>query len=498
MMAAAHKKWSKELCTSVSRMEAAVNVIVNTHTPSAQAQRHLANTLEQLQDLRTQGKHHQNVAMYPGMQLCLAEFSNSFSTLLTALAAPLEKHGRILTSASTHCIVADKDLFWLLWKTLSYSGLAFHTVHITCKHLSNAELVSAFEPLYQVFPTLLAWLLAITRSMAWVSNSTAHGISIRQQDLIFMLGVPVHCIAILSILSLGQSTDKFRSILSDIFPLLCSILSEQYSTTFPLLPLHSSSERICATANLHRMITTKCGPSVLYTLFDKVTSALLNLAYVRIVNQAEDMSFLASPTVLSFLKDSLLFVGELRDRLPHDTHALRANAMWLCVHLHTELTQAKAAPFSPSLVQNQAASKNVEGQFADATLQRNRHGVETDLRLLDILDVEGFTSPDLASRRLLLQGRILQDWICLSMLRSVDQNTLARIASGVMRIAKQCMFYGWQQQQQQFVRDRGALDSVENSAHRQDCSNSMRHLMFLTSQFNPAGLCNILQCEIGE
>lgn len=368
-------------------------------------------------------------------------FVAAFTTLLTALVPQLDRLGCHLSLAAPHSSIGtmEEDVFWELWQFLAASCFAFMDAISTWPGMVSAAQHDSIHTLYSIVSSLLAWLLAISRSSAWLSMQPLHGLESRNRQLMHMLALAVTFLDILFTVSPVVTLHHLSSAHPLYVPTLCCIASEQL-TLRPLLALQAGTASASASATTYRQSHTVpfFGPFALNYFCFKLTSLINHVSMCCINTGCSKLSSLITDaSVIQFVKGNLA--------LPRETSS-QAQILdtTSAVCLRTLLSYPTQPASEDDIVWNHN-SLNAAGLNLCINPFRNKRCLEIDARVLHALSLIG------ADGNILLleacyecQFLIAYAWVHADRLYLAPEAAATMMVSSMVGLSKHCLSTGLQ------------------------------------------------------
>lgn len=382
-----------------------------------------------------------------------APFITKYTTLVKALILQLDRLGSRLSSVPSSIGTATEEVFWELWRIL----VAVETVigYAYGRRSSLFEKQPFCAGLYDALNMLLQWLLSISRSPAWVAMQRQHGLVDRNGELLAILAQPLDCL-------LRFSTNIYRSIFCShlscfpptMLPLLCCIMSEQFTNAPVLVPLVQP-----AASSKAALYKGGVGQLYLAENLDQFLHAMLmvinNFATRHISTEFGSMiSFVAAPAVFHFLKAVLI--------LPRKASS-PPTVVSLCMGVLDSLSsfsneEALTNPSPLLSAPNASLNKDALGLPLHTNPRFSNLALETDARLLHALVLHQSADASLTQKCCEMQVVILRSWMTDRLL-PISSETLTVMVRSVVGLAKTYSLQGLRMMQQ--VQKLGVEDTFE-------------------------------------
>lgn len=472
-MAAAQNQWLKQMCSPLHSMTELLTKLAATSLPhpSLSALLHpiwvVHNTLVMVHDSAPPKEEHPEFCRQPEF----ACFVTEFTSFLAALIPQLDRLGSRLSIVASSIGTAEEALFWELWRFLVAAGACF-----TFAGGQHSELLprQPFDPhLYAAFNALLQWLLSISRSPAWLAMRKQHGGVHNKGELLAILAQPLNCI-------IGLSTTESKSILRShllcfpqtILPLLCCIISEQFTNAPMLVPrLQSGAGR---PATLYRrgvgeaFFSDNLGP-----FLTSLVMLISNLANQDIITGHDgSFSFVTAPAVTHLLKTVLM--------LPQQALSSKSDLVSRCLQCLVLLISLCDKDMingpSPSLPASDASSnQDAVGLPLHMIPRMSRHALETDVRLLHALSVHLSVDAGLTTLCFEVQALILRNWMLAGSFYPISLESVSVMVMSLVGVAKLCTLHGLHMLQR-LKQDKARLLKYQIGRPREHKESSARSL----------------------
>lgn len=310
-MAAAQKAWFKIMRDHLSKMTAKVTTIASMSMtdPILQDQVSLVHALLKALRAVSSSIPRQACRIFPCTMSEHKLFISSFATLLTALVPQLVRFSsRLDCPVSSSIGTSEEAMFWELWEVLTVGCCTLSLQRNTWKDLWANGLQLFHEPLFMSFHALVAWLLPMIQSPAWlVMQPDYDDREDRDSQLMLILIEPIMFAADLSFLTTNVLVGHLQSLPPSFFPLLCCVFSEHCKRVLTAYPV----------AGLSIPATTKkeYEPRLVFRVSDwlRICQELIFTTIHNFTNAEEGLgaynpvfSFLAAPAVLHTLKEMII------------------------------------------------------------------------------------------------------------------------------------------------------------------------------------------------
>lgn len=368
--------------------------------------------------------------------LALVRCITDFTRLLTTLVPQLDRLGAQL-SRPTACSIgtAEEDLFWVLWGVLVASSSALVAANRAFKDLLPPKEHPSYTSLCSAFGFLLTWLLQMSQSPAWVSMLPQHGRMNRNKGLLVILSIANNCLA-------HTIPPPFDDVLLNdcqtiLLPPLCSIVSEQFLTSFPALPQLPPDPPSHSQATVNRQGVPDA--HIVHISSQGLMSSLANQIILRIgmsggADISSGLSFLTAPSVIMFLKQYVSLPKEVSHTAEHGL--LYINSLLLIYKRSLTLSDTK--------LNEELASLGLHPSESYLFPMPSPKALAVDAMLLHTLSryIEG--SPAERHELLTLQMLVLGTWQVACTQHVAASPVLAVMASSLAGLAKQCTTYALQ------------------------------------------------------
>lgn len=429
-------------------------------------------------------------------------FSSEFTAFLSALVPQLERLGSKLNN-KTACSIgtAEEDMFWELWNFLTSSCSSFATAHAMSQNLWPAGEKPFYHSQFAAFHSLLAWLLSISRSSAWLLMTPANGSHHRNRELVVILMQPTRCLE-----SVGQASPaKFQALLGVIpppfIPLLCCIVTEQLCIHVPpLVPQQPPAEGSVATTYTPDPSNACFYHAFPFYAYLETLAVVLNNLYIsdkntRVGNSSHS-TLSPSASVIQLCKALIILPGET----PCTTPELVVCSVECLHRLLCATSQQAIGCGSEALSQNPVYVTNRDPVGLPLHLNPcvSSPALDTDVKLFQAIARHMSCNPVLTCACYEIHMLILDNWRYACMYTTITTHGMCEMLQGVVGLAHQCVSVGLRlimqlqqgqlgQQQEQPRQQQGAagdvLSSAELAVWQTQGMSSVRQLMYLISSF---------------
>ncbi|MEW5318475.1 MAG: hypothetical protein WDW38_009695 [Sanguina aurantia] len=371
-------------------------------------------------------------------------FVADFVTLLTALVPQLERM-TVRLNAELACSKSEEAIFWELWRLLLTSCTAFEN---TTDHATDALPVNR-QPLYtSLYPALhamLTWLLTCSRTPAWLAMRQEHGLRARNSELLLILTQPAKCLINLGLGDPSALQPNLRAGPPDFIPLLCCIVTEQYSSAPRIVPLVAQvTGGLGATTYAQSFLTfLPVFASSLHEFLSNLTQAVNNLGFSDSASGYSGVSLLQAPAIVQLFKAIMIKPERYIRKPPNDLMTSTITP------LHDIYFNAMSAAAADGPRPGSTVNRNAAGLPLHLNPHASPAALETDSWLLHALSKLTVPDRDTAEMLRALQAMIVQDWIQAESRCPAPREVLASMASDIVGVARQCMADGlWLMQAQ--------------------------------------------------
>lgn len=357
-----------------------------------------------------------------------------FTSLLTALIPQLEKLGCRLSIVATSIGTLEEEVFWELWRFLVVGCFLFGSA------FGRDSILTDFQPsnasFYAACDTLLKWLLSISRSPAWVAMQKQHGLGYRNGELLVILAQPLNCLVRLgTIESIPIQVSHLKSFPPTTLPLLCCIMSEQFTDVPMLVPQPHPVAWQAATTYKQR-----AGESYLSTnlppFLNLMVAAINNLAILTKQQDSGVLSSLTAPAVLHFLKAVLIVAKSLHLNSQYNLLPTSLSCLEELFSLYdSDINTNPGALLSDS---DARSNRDAVGLPLHLNPRLSKQVLETDVRLLHAMNQHSIADGGLLTQCYAILTLILRNWMLAGRLYPISTETLAVMVGSVVGIAKLC------------------------------------------------------------
>ncbi|MEW5318476.1 MAG: hypothetical protein WDW38_009696 [Sanguina aurantia] len=400
-------------------------------------------------------------------------FISDFTTLLTALVPQLKRMTARL-NAEASCSKAVETIFWELWRLLVVACTAFESNTDHAKGLPPLDRQPLFTSLYPAFHAVLAWLLDCSRSPAWLAMRPEHGLAARSSELLMVLSQPTNCLLNLSMLGTPAVETHLSFLPQSFIPLLCCIVTEQYSSTPRIVPLVAQvTGGLGATTYAQSLVTfLPIFSAPLHFFLCNLTQAIGNIGASDPTSCFTGLfSALRDPAVIQLLKAIMLKPERYLRGTPPDT-LFERTILALHDHLFHSLKRGERRSDAP-------VNRDPQGLPLHLNALACLEALETDVWVLHALSKLSIADVQTAEVLYGLQSMILKFWIQAGpRCRDVPPAALATMGSSIVGIAVRCSADGLLLMQEQ--RDKGqrgiqAGGGSQQHHHHQEQQQQQHH-----------------------
>lgn len=493
-MSSAQMKWLQQMCSTIHHMHHTVKSVADSALPQPALQTHLPlmRTLHQMLMTLAQSAPARGMDPCQEMQTDHALFITSFTAFLTVLVPQLERFGARLSlppcdkpAAATAAAAAlaslpapaeataravataqatsrpaavttaaaakraektaaaaaeaEEDVFWALWRFLVASCVALGHSSTSRPHPFHVQQHALYSPLYSAMQAVLVWLLAMTRSPAWMLMKAQHGLVRRNGELRIVLVQPLNLLNGILSTPLHVRFSHLQSSAKTFLPLVCCILSENIGSAPRVVPRSEKEESllgVLATSYV-RGVDTDMHEFPILNVLNFVAQLVGNCSAME--KQAGNVGrfrFLTAPAVMHLLKAVLLLpTAELLrapQLVPQTLMCLEA-----CYSIGEQHNLNRpVGPLSTSQGQENRDPLGLPWHLNPCFSSPARW---TDMRLLDFISKHIDQAPGLNTNCHGVQVWILMSWLESVKLYPAPPEAVAEIVRGVIGLSQQCM-----------------------------------------------------------
>lgn len=454
MAASMQREWLKQIRIPIQSMTDVVTAIAATSSHNSSQHAHITR----MQSLRASllkaichPLHHPPEQSALTIRTEHELFITDVVLLMTALEPQLDRLGRILSLVGTSSSIgtAGETVFWELWKLLVAGCEALEIVADQWPTLSQDQQPSNM-PLHNAFDAILAWLLLMSRSSAWLAMQPRHGCRCRNADLLTILLQPTRCLAHLTVGTPAVATSHLSFFPPNLLSVLCCIFSEQFSHSPLVAPPATQSPPPCAgvraadrRATMYRQgLLTPFRPCFLHHFCYRVTSVMNNMLAIRACGGSTETIFrlLTAPAVVHFLKGNFLLPCETPssapDLIPYSTPVLHT-----ILSLILQTSQKNTGPMLS--IQDRVANRDAAGLPVHLNPFLSQQALETDSRLLHVCSTHPVNGSAYIWRGLCgIRVQTLRIWLLAGRLYPAPEAAVACMIKSAVGLAKHIALYG--------------------------------------------------------
>lgn len=422
---------------TLSQMQQSVTSVAEPTRPHAYMQTHLPvlSTLHQYLEALSQSPPQWPTRPSSIRQSEQALLVTHLTALLTSLVPQLDRLGaRLSLPPPDRPGRAEEQVFWALWRFAVSSCASLDAALDMFPELLSLEQQPFYPPLYVAMNSVLAWVLTMSRSPAWLAMTDEDGLQRRNRELLLILAHPVNLLNNITSSEMPLPVTHSHALPASLVPFICCIMTEQFGEQ-PLLVSQPSLPADISACWYDQSVDPMSYYIPIQHVLTMLIEEIINFVCLdRITGHGEHFQFLTAPALSQLLKAVVILTNRSLFSAPE---LIQSSVRCLVRVLFLVFKSERDSLHTPVLPQaNRLANRDAMGLPLHTNPCLSRAALETDIQLLHVLWLHNARHPSLISFVVTIQSQIAMTWVASIKPTRPPTGTLAMMIKTMLGVSK--------------------------------------------------------------